>query len=82
MKNFFEMYTILKKNKVLREQGMGGGMPPPDGDQMGMLHQAMLMAGTNPDAVEAAAAGNWMVKLPAVEVLSPPNARTATALLP
>ena len=34
----------------------GGGMPPPDGDQMGMLHQAMLMAGTNPDAVEAAAA--------------------------
>ena len=31
-------------------------------------------------AFEASAAGNWIVKSPAVEVLSPPNANAATAL--
>lgn len=40
----------------------GGDGPPPGGppaggdDQMGMLHQAMFLAGTNPDEVEAKAA--------------------------
>jgi hypothetical protein len=33
-------------------------------------------------AVVAEGAGNWIVKLPAVTVLSDPNASTATALLP
>ena len=31
-------------------------------------------------ASDEVAAGNWMVKVPAVEILSPPKSRTATAL--